>query len=121
MKNELKALSATWRAWTERGRPPVGARFQELVWAIEKVLEAAPPPAGRDTSALADRELDEDELRERYEKLQEQDPEWRHHDKWPEHPKYPEKDWQFEVSNGDTRQGYWAWVVTRLEHEEEGQ
>ena len=29
---------------------------------------------------------------------------------WGEHPKYPSSDWKYEVSNGDTRLGYWEWV-----------
>lgn len=27
------------------------------------------------------------------------------------HPDYPVEDWQFEVTNGDTRMGYWEWVA----------
>jgi len=33
----------------------------------------------------------------------------------PEHPDYPFEDWQYEVSNGDTRLGYWLWVVHSIE------
>ena len=29
---------------------------------------------------------------------------------WGEHPEYPVVDWLYEVNNGDTRRGYWAWV-----------
>ena len=32
-----------------------------------------------------------------------------------EHPDYPMDDWQYEVSNGDTRLGYAAWLAGRLE------
>ncbi len=31
-----------------------------------------------------------------------------------EHIEYPLEDWQYEVSNGDTRQGYRAWVWDKL-------
>lgn len=34
---------------------------------------------------------------------------------WGEHPAYPVKDWRYQVANGDTRQGYWEWVVSELE------
>jgi hypothetical protein len=33
---------------------------------------------------------------------------------WGEHPDYPVVDWQYEVANGDTRQGYWDWVENEL-------
>jgi hypothetical protein len=33
---------------------------------------------------------------------------------WGEHPNYPIADWQYEVANGDTRMGYWAWVWRKL-------
>jgi len=36
-------------------------------------------------------------------------------DYWSEHPKHPVKDWQYEVENGDTREGYWDWVRARSE------
>jgi hypothetical protein len=32
---------------------------------------------------------------------------------WTDHPEFPVKDWQYEVANGDTRQGYWQWVADR--------
>jgi len=32
---------------------------------------------------------------------------------------YPVQDWQLEVANGDTRQGYWEWVEARLEEAKE--
>jgi len=35
-----------------------------------------------------------------------------------DHPDYPVTDWQYEVSNGDTRQGYWEWVAHRIESED---
>lgn len=34
---------------------------------------------------------------------------------WGEHPDYPVSDWQYEVSNDETRQGYWEWVSVGLE------
>jgi len=33
---------------------------------------------------------------------------------WAEHPDYSVDDWQYEVANGDTRQGYWWWVAAQL-------
>lgn len=39
-------------------------------------------------------------------------------DIWGEHPGHAVADWQYEVANGDTRLGYWAWVATREEVEE---
>lgn len=32
---------------------------------------------------------------------------------WGEHPDYPLDDWLYEVSNGDTRLGYWDWAAVR--------
>jgi hypothetical protein len=34
---------------------------------------------------------------------------------WDEDGTYPVKDWQYEVGNGDTRLGYWDWVVEQQE------
>ncbi|NLG54674.1 MAG: hypothetical protein GX542_03360 [Rhodococcus sp.] len=34
---------------------------------------------------------------------------------WGSHPDYPPAAWQYEVSNGDTRHGYWAWVVAEID------
>lgn len=34
---------------------------------------------------------------------------------WGEHPQHSSGDWRFEVANGDTRLGYWAWVEARIE------
>jgi thiamine kinase-like enzyme len=34
---------------------------------------------------------------------------------WGEHPEHAISDWQYEVSNDETRQGYWDWVESRLE------
>lgn len=36
---------------------------------------------------------------------------------WAAHPDYPMADWYYEVANGDTRLGYWEWVVCRLERD----
>lgn len=33
---------------------------------------------------------------------------------WGEHPDHPAADWQDEVRNGDTRQGYWGWVQREI-------
>ncbi len=38
---------------------------------------------------------------------------------WAAHPDYPMADWGYEVANGDTRLGYWEWVVCRLERDSE--
>jgi len=32
---------------------------------------------------------------------------------WGQHPDHPVEDWQAEVANGDTRQGYWEWAYQR--------
>lgn len=32
---------------------------------------------------------------------------------WKEHPEFPVSDWQYEVQNGDTRQGYWEFVAAQ--------
>lgn len=34
-------------------------------------------------------------------------------DHWASDPDYPVGDWQFEVSNDDTRLGYWDWVANK--------
>jgi hypothetical protein len=36
---------------------------------------------------------------------------------WGEHPEYPLSDWQYDVSNGDTRRSYWEWVNGMLEQD----
>lgn len=33
---------------------------------------------------------------------------------WGEHPDHSASDWSFEVSNGDTRVGYWEWVANAV-------
>ncbi len=33
---------------------------------------------------------------------------------WDDYPEFPSKDWAYEVSNGDTRLGYWDWVVIKM-------
>lgn len=38
---------------------------------------------------------------------------------WGEHPSYPSEDWKYEVEAGDTRRGYWDWVVAKLEQAED--
>jgi len=38
---------------------------------------------------------------------------------WGEVPGCPVEDWATEVSNGDTRQSYWEWVVAREEENED--
>ena len=37
------------------------------------------------------------------------------HGVWGEHPTWPSQDWKYEVDNGDTRIGYWEWVVQQME------
>jgi len=32
-------------------------------------------------------------------------------DPWRDDPTYPPSDWHYQVANGDTRRGYWDWVV----------
>lgn len=39
------------------------------------------------------------------------------HGYWSEHPDHAVSDWQYEVANGDTKQGYWDWATAR---EDEG-
>lgn len=34
-----------------------------------------------------------------------------------EHPDFPELDWRDAVANGDTRSGYWEWVVSEMRYE----
>lgn len=34
---------------------------------------------------------------------------------WGEHPACPVTDWQYEVSNEDTRMGYWEYVAFTLD------
>jgi hypothetical protein len=34
-------------------------------------------------------------------------------DYWADDPQHPVAEWQIEVADGDTRQGYWAWVAVR--------
>lgn len=31
-----------------------------------------------------------------------------------EHPDFPEEDWRAAVAAGDTREGYWDWVVLEM-------
>lgn len=33
-----------------------------------------------------------------------------------EHPDFPEIDWQETVAKGETREGYWDWVVNEMEY-----
>jgi hypothetical protein len=37
---------------------------------------------------------------------------------WGECPAYPVVDWLYEVNNGDTRRGYWEWVVANADEGE---
>ena len=34
---------------------------------------------------------------------------------WGSDPEFPVADWQYEVANDDTRQGYWEWVAQNKE------
>lgn len=36
-------------------------------------------------------------------------------DSWGKHPDHTPTDWQYAVANGDTRSGYWDWVVSEVE------
>ena len=40
---------------------------------------------------------------------------------WGEHPDFPASDWMYEVSNGDTRLGYWEWCAASMPAEETDQ
>ena len=40
-----------------------------------------------------------------------------HGNPWASHPTYPVADWQYEVANGDTRQGYRSWLYNKLMEE----
>jgi hypothetical protein len=40
---------------------------------------------------------------------------------WGSHPDFPLADWQHEVSNNETRLGYWDWVAGKLEDAMEDQ
>jgi hypothetical protein len=40
---------------------------------------------------------------------------------WGEHPGFSVDDWQYEVSNGDTRLGYWEWCAASMPAEEANQ
>lgn len=33
---------------------------------------------------------------------------------WASHPRFPVEDWQYEVRNNDTRQGYATWLYNKL-------
>lgn len=35
---------------------------------------------------------------------------------WGEHPDWPARDWAREALDGDTRLGYWEWVLVNREH-----
>lgn len=41
-------------------------------------------------------------------------------DIWGVHTDFPVEDWQYEVSNGDTRQGYWTWCASKEEEVKNG-
>ena len=36
---------------------------------------------------------------------------------WGQHPIFRRQEWREEVANDDTLQGYWAWVVSKLEED----
>jgi hypothetical protein len=38
---------------------------------------------------------------------------------WSEHPDYPVTDWQYNVREGNTRLGYWAWIASNIEANQE--
>lgn len=35
-----------------------------------------------------------------------------------EHPDYPLMDWQAAVQAGDTREGYWDWVISEMRYQQ---
>jgi hypothetical protein len=37
-----------------------------------------------------------------------------HYGNWGEAPRFPKVDWQYQVTNGDTTLGYWAWVASQI-------
>lgn len=39
------------------------------------------------------------------------------HDGWSDHPDYTPDNWIYEVSEGNTRQGYWHWVASQIEQD----
>lgn len=46
-----------------------------------------------------------------------EEPDWlklanQHGGPWANHPDHPLQDWQYQVTNGDTRMGYWEWVLS---------
>lgn len=51
--------------------------------------------------------FDAEELRAKYDDLAADS-------EWGEHPNHPMEQWQTEVYYKNTREGYWAWVVTKL-------
>jgi len=38
---------------------------------------------------------------------------------WKDHPDFAVSEWQYEVRNGDTRAGYWDWVLGKIEERKE--
>lgn len=38
---------------------------------------------------------------------------------WGEHPEYPVQDWVFQASENGTRLGYWEWVASQLQTNQE--
>jgi hypothetical protein len=38
---------------------------------------------------------------------------------WNEHPEFPSDDWAYEVSNKETRLGYWEWVELKIAERED--
>lgn len=40
-------------------------------------------------------------------------------DGWAEHPDYPPSDWARETEENNTRLGYWAWVSSQIDIEEQ--
>lgn len=38
---------------------------------------------------------------------------------WDEYPEFPSSDWKYEVSNGDTRLGYWDWAEVKIAEKED--
>lgn len=59
--------------------------------------------------------------RERRRLMRRQANEVQDRDLWQDFPPYPVRDWQYEVSNNDTRLGYWPWVHNKINNYEEDQ
>jgi hypothetical protein len=39
---------------------------------------------------------------------------------WGEHPEHTVSEWRWAVGNGDTRLGYWDWVLSLIAQDDDG-